>query len=97
MEFVVDKAPSYKQFVNNMQEKMEDSEFTNDMQSLLRPGITFNASYAYPLIYETFINKMEGKRLNYFAKQNPQKSRDKADKLCKTILKKYGYFARTIK
>ena len=62
MEFVVDKAPSYKQFVNNMQEKMNDPEFTNDLQSLLRPGITFNASYAYPLIYETFIGRMEGKR-----------------------------------
>ena len=62
MEFVVDKAPSYKQFVNNMQEKMADPEFTNDMQSLLRPGITFNASDAYPLIYETFIDRMEGKR-----------------------------------
>jgi len=35
-----------------MQEKMEDPEFTNDMQSLLRPGITFNASDVYPLIYE---------------------------------------------
>ena len=62
MEFVVDKAPSYKQFVNNMQEKMEDAEFTNDMQSLLRPGISFNASDAYPLIYEAFIDRMEGKR-----------------------------------
>ena len=62
MEFVVDRAPSYKQFVNNMQEKMEDPEFTKDMQSLLRPGITLNASDAYPLIYETFIDKMEGKR-----------------------------------
>ena len=62
MEFVVDKAPSYKQFVNNMLEKMEDPEFTNDMQSLLRQGISFNASDAYPLIYETFIDKMEGKR-----------------------------------
>ncbi|MCR5299164.1 MAG: nucleotidyl transferase AbiEii/AbiGii toxin family protein, partial [Paludibacteraceae bacterium] len=62
MEFVVDKAPSYKQFVNNMLEKMEDPEFTNDMQSLLRPGITFNASDAYTLIYKTFIDKMEGKR-----------------------------------
>ena len=41
---------------------MEDSEFTNDMQFLFRPGITFNVSDAYPLIYETFIDKMEGKR-----------------------------------
>jgi len=45
-----------------MLEKMEDPEFTNDMQSLLRPGISFNANDAYPLIYETFIDKMEGKR-----------------------------------
>ena len=55
-------APSYKQFVNNMQEKMADPEFTNDIQSLLRPGISFNACDAYPLIYETFIDRMEGKR-----------------------------------
>jgi hypothetical protein len=31
-------------------------------QSLLRPGISFNASDAYMLIFETFIDKMEGKR-----------------------------------
>jgi hypothetical protein len=35
--------------------------------TLLRPGITFNASDAYPLIYETFIDKMEGKRLKIHA------------------------------
>ena len=62
MEFVVGKAPSYKQFVNNMKEKMEDPEFTSDMQSLLRPGITFNVHDAYSLVYETFIDMMEGKR-----------------------------------
>lgn len=61
-EFVVGKAPSYKQFVNNMREKMEAADFVNDMQSLLRPGVTFDAGEAYPLIYETFIDKMEGKR-----------------------------------
>ena len=62
MEFVVDKAPSYKQFVNNMQEKMADLEFTGDVQSLLRPGIEFDAEEAYKLVYDTFIDKIEGKR-----------------------------------
>lgn len=62
MEFVVGNAPSYKQFVNNMRENMEAADFVNDMQSLLRPGVTFDAGEAYPLIYETFIDKMEGKR-----------------------------------
>ena len=40
---------------------MEDPEFTNEMQSLLRPGISFSASDAYPLIYETFISMVEEK------------------------------------
>jgi hypothetical protein len=30
MEFVVGKSPSYKQFVANMAEKMQDSEFLED-------------------------------------------------------------------
>lgn len=62
MEFVVGKVPSYKLFLNNMNEKMVDSEFTGDMQTLLRPDISFCPSEAYPLIYDTFIDRMEGKR-----------------------------------
>lgn len=62
MEFVVEKAPSYKQFINNMQEKMADREFTGDIQTLLRPDMLFNPVEAYPLIYDTFIDRMEGKR-----------------------------------
>ena len=62
MEFVVGKTPTYKQFVGNMQEKLSDPEFTNDMQSLLRPGIAFNPNEAYSLIYEAFIDRMEGRR-----------------------------------
>lgn len=60
MEFVVDKVPSYKQFVNNMEEKMSDAEFVGDLQALLRPDISYDAHQAYPLIYQTFIDKMEG-------------------------------------
>lgn len=62
MEFMVGKAPSYKQYVNNMEEKMHDEEFLGDMQSLIRPGIDFNPKEAYSLIFDTFIDKMEGKR-----------------------------------
>ena len=62
MEFVVGKAPTYKQFVNNMEEKMNDMEFLNDTHSLLRSGIEFNPTEAYKLIFNTFIDKMEGNR-----------------------------------
>ena len=62
MEFVVEKVPSYKQFFNNMEEKMQDPEFLDDTQLLLRPDTHFSAKEAYPLVYETFIDRMEGRR-----------------------------------
>ena len=62
MEFVVDKTPSYKQFVNNMEEKMQDPQFLEDTTMLLRPEIKFSPIEAYPLVYKTFIDRMEGKR-----------------------------------
>jgi hypothetical protein len=62
MEFVVGKAPSYKQFVANMEEKMHDTEFLEDTEALLRPDTHFISEEAYPLIYDSFIDKMEGRR-----------------------------------
>ena len=62
MEFVVERAPSYKEYVQNMQEKMEDREFLIDVNKLLRPGTVFNPQEAYQLVYEKLIDKMEGKR-----------------------------------
>ena len=62
MEFVVERAPSYKEYVQNMQEKMEDREFLIDVNKLLKPGTVFNPQEAYQLVYEKLIDKMEGKR-----------------------------------
>lgn len=62
MEFVVGRAPSYKEFVMNMDEKMLDEEFLNDVQPLLRPEIQFDPHQAYPLVYERLIDNMPGKR-----------------------------------
>ena len=62
MEFVVERAPSYKEYVQNMQEKMEDREFLTDVNKLLRPGTVFNPQEAYQLVYDKLIDKMEGKR-----------------------------------
>lgn len=62
MEFVVERVPSYKEYVQNMQEKMADDEFLTDVNPLLRPDVTFNAEEAYRLVYERLIDRMEGKR-----------------------------------
>lgn len=62
MEFVVDRVPSYKEYVMNMQEKMEDSEFLTDVIPLLRPSTNFNPHEAFQLVYDTLIDKMSGDR-----------------------------------
>lgn len=63
MSFVVDKVPTYKQFVQNMELKIQDSEFLNDTDILLRQGADkFNPERAYKMVMENFIDRMPGKR-----------------------------------
>ena len=63
MEFVVDKVPSYKQFVQNMKMKLQDPEFVSDTELLLRIGADdFDPLLAYEMVKTAFIDKMEGKR-----------------------------------
>lgn len=62
MEFVVERVPSYKEYVHNMQEKMEDNEFLTDVNPLLRPDVAFNPQEAYQIVYDKLIDKMEGKK-----------------------------------
>ena len=58
MEFVVDRAPSYKEFMQNMNEKMQDEESLTDVEPLLRPEVDFNPQEAYQFLYEKVIEKM---------------------------------------
>jgi hypothetical protein len=63
MEFVVEKAPTYKQFVQNMELKLQDSEFLDDTDILLRTGADkFEPQRAYDMVKNTFIDKMLGKK-----------------------------------
>ena len=58
MEFVVGRAPSYKEFVQNMNEKMQDDEFLTDVEPLLRHEVAFNPQEAYQFLYDRVIEKM---------------------------------------
>ncbi len=63
MEFVVGKVPTYKQFVANMEQKMQDPIFLDDNDMLLRDGgPRFEPQRAYEMIKESFIDLMSGKR-----------------------------------
>ena len=60
MEFVVDKAPTYKQYIQNMELKMQDPLFWNDTQVLLRNGAnTFDPQAAYELVREKLIDRLQ--------------------------------------
>lgn len=62
IEFVADRIPSYKEFVQNMELKMQDEEFLEDVAPILRPEIHFDPHKAYSLVYEQLIDKMPGRR-----------------------------------
>jgi predicted nucleotidyltransferase component of viral defense system len=63
MEFVVDKAPTYKQYMQNMELKMQDKEFLGDTDLLLRQdAVPFNPQQAFEMVKTTFIDRMPGRR-----------------------------------
>jgi len=59
MTFTVEQPPTYKQFIQNMDEKMQDADFLNDSQMLLRPELSFNAVGAYSLIKNRLIERLK--------------------------------------
>jgi hypothetical protein len=58
MKSSVDQPPSQKQFILNMDEKMLDKEFTNDIHVILRPGIEYDNEKAYQLIKTELLEKI---------------------------------------
>lgn len=58
MSFSVQQPPTCKQFINNMEEKMSDSDFLGDTQCLIRPDREFNPHKAYEIVKEKLIDKL---------------------------------------
>lgn len=58
MQFVVDKLPSSKEFIINMEEKMRDKEFADDIHVVLRPGIEYDNEKAYEFIKTELLEKV---------------------------------------
>lgn len=59
MAFVVENSPTYKQFVNNMEAKLNDEEFLGDTMGLLRPELSFDPTTAYQIVKETLIDRLQ--------------------------------------
>ena len=58
MRFAVEKPPTQKQFLMNLEEKENDAAFAGDMEALLRQDITYDASQAFEWVKEALIKKL---------------------------------------
>lgn len=54
----VENPPTQKQFLRNMEGKLEDPDFQGDIFALLRPGIGYDWTKAYELIRQELIEKI---------------------------------------
>ncbi len=58
MEFSVGSAPSQKEFLLNMEEKMQDEYFIGDIMGLVRPAEQYNQIKAYELVTAELKDRM---------------------------------------
>jgi len=58
IQFVVEKPPTQKEFLLNIEEKMKDKEFTGDIQMILRPGIEYDNHKAYAFVTKELVEKI---------------------------------------
>ena len=59
MTFSVGKPPSQKEFLQNIEEKEQDTNFTGDMEALLRPEITYDQEAAFAWLKNELINTIK--------------------------------------
>lgn len=53
-----DNEVTQKEFLENMEKKIEDADFTGDMNGLLRSGIEYNISEAYKFVKTNLLEKI---------------------------------------
>ena len=56
--FVVDNPPTQKEYLLNMEQKVEDTEFLGDIEMLLRPNENYNPQEAWDLVRKELIEKL---------------------------------------
>jgi predicted nucleotidyltransferase component of viral defense system len=58
MDFDVAHPPTQKVFIANMEEKMNDRDFTGDINMILRPGVEYDNEEAYEFILKTVLENI---------------------------------------
>ena len=58
MAFTVDKPPTQRQYILNMEGKMQDPDFQGDIYALLRPGVEYDQAKAYELVKTELLERI---------------------------------------
>ncbi len=58
LRFVASHAPTYKESVLNMDEKMQNPEFLGDTTGLLRPQLEYNPQAAWERVRDEIVAKL---------------------------------------
>ncbi len=58
MNFSVGKPPTQREYLLNLEAKMQDSEFLGDTTALLRPDVPYNPHIAYEIVRTTLIEQI---------------------------------------
>jgi len=58
MDFSVEYPPTKKQYLANMEEKMKDKEFLQDIHSILRPKVVYDNVKAWEIVKKELIEKV---------------------------------------
>jgi len=58
MAFSVDNPPTQKQFLRNMEQKLQDPDFQGDIYALLRPGVKYDQNMAFEIVKSELIEKI---------------------------------------
>jgi predicted nucleotidyltransferase component of viral defense system len=58
MNFSVEKPPTQREYILNMEAKMKDSDFLGDTTALLRPDVPYEPQLAYEVVKTTLIERI---------------------------------------
>ena len=56
--FTASHLPTYKEFVMNMEEKLQDEEFLADTEMILGPGVEYDASVAWKKVHDELVSRL---------------------------------------
>ena len=57
--FTASHSPTWKEWLINMEEKMQDPEFLEDVQPILRPEVSFNPFEGWDLVRERLVDRLK--------------------------------------